>query len=322
MKGFRFAILALAVLPFGCGGGSTGVTSGFPDAPAPKTFLPNGPGVAGGTALRVYRAGDTWEYEVSGTMLREEFDEADNTVSRNQGPVTGTLVRTLSSVTILGVPAFKVTDALSYRLNNGLVTVEILETYVRQNGDGSLTMLGRRQEKTDTAAASAAAGQAWMPGTFGPGANVGLFGRFNTANAGGSSFNQLANFDASTAFSVIGASSVPTTTENSPFSAWKAVYTDSMRHEWSVISWARVGAVTAGFVFKSVEDISSSDDWSPVLGAPVKRKYASTRRDSVVHGDVVYTPATATEPESVSYKYHTINRTLDLEMVLKSRSIQ
>lgn len=321
MKGIKISVAILALAFVGCGG-QGGVGSGFPDPPVGSVLLATGPGVNGGTTLRLYRGGDTWEYEVSGTMLREEFDESSAKISRNQGPVSGRFIRTITSVSVTGIgPCFKVTDALTYQLNGGLPTVEVLETYMTQAPDGFITMVGRRQNKSD---AAAAVGQPWLPGTFGAGASVGGAGKFNAASTAYPS----TQFDISTAFAVTGATT--TNADTAPaFNTWRSVYTDTMNNSWDVMAWWKAFNIASGFIFKTVEDISAIDEWSPLLGAPVARKYNSTRVDSIVHGDVKYTPPTVdpatgiiTTPESLAYTYHTINRTLNLDMVLKRRSLQ
>jgi hypothetical protein len=252
-------------------------------------------------------------------MLREEFDESATNVSRNQGAVTGSFIRTITSVTFNGTPCLKVTDALTYTLNGGLPTVEVLETYMTQAVNGDVTMIGRRQNKADTGGVA----QAWLPGTFGAGASVGGAGLYtNTLTT------PFTKFDISTAFAVTGASTV--TADSSPvFNTWRSVYTDTMNNTWGVMEWFKSFNISNGFIFKTVEDLSSIDEWSPLVGAPIKRTYNSTRTDSVIHGDVNYTPPTydattgaLTTPESITYQYHTIHRTLGLDMVLKRRQIQ
>lgn len=324
MKGIKISVAILALAFVGCGG-QGGVGTGFPDPPIGSVLRATGPGINGGTALRTYQAGDTWEYEVSGTMLREEFDEGSTRVSRNQGPVSGTMTRTITSVSITGIGnCFKVTDALTYKLNGGLPTVEVLETYISQNVSGNVTMLGRRQNSVNTAPGVGGSSQAWLPGTFGAGANVGGAGRFdNTLTA-----YPETQFDISTAFAVTGSSSV-TADVDPVFTTWRALYTDSMHNNWDIMAWFKAYNISNGFIFKTREEVSSADEWSPVIGAPVARKYNSTRIDSVVHGGVDYTPPTYDSvtgnlitPESITYTYHTINRTLNMDMVLKRRSLQ
>jgi hypothetical protein len=322
MKGIKYSIVIAGALVLGCGG-SQGV-SGFPDPPVPSVSLPTGPGIAGGTAMRLLRAGDTWEYEVKGTMLREEYDQSSSQISKNSGPVTGNMVRTVSAVNLVGAPVLKVTEALTYKLNGGLITVEVLEWYVTQNAaTGAISMVGRRQNKTDFDPATGQTAQPWLPGTFAAGANVGGSAKFdNTPDY------LAALYDTSTAFSVTGAGSVAATSAPA-FSTWRSVFVDSMQGEWGIIERARVGdSLTTGFIFNTREDISSEDEWSPVIGAPVKRKYGSSRVDAVIQSDVVYTPPTfdattgvQTAPDKVTYKYHTIKRTLDVEMILKNRSL-
>jgi len=324
MKGIKLGVAVLALAFVGCGG-QGGVGTGFPDPPTGSVLLASGPGINGGTSLRIYRAGDTWEYAVSGTMLREEFDQSSTRVSRNQGPVTGSMTRTITAVTVTGIgPCFKVTDALTFKLNGGLPTVEVLETYLSQAVDGSVTMLGRRQNSSNAAPGVGGSTQPWLPGTLGAGASVGGAGRFDHTLTGYPS----TTFDISTAFAVTGSSTV--TADSSPvFNTWRALYTDSMHNNWSVMAWFKAFNISNGFIFKTKEDISSTDEWAASIGAPVARKYNSTRIDSVVHGDVSYTPPTydgttgaLITPESIAYEYHTINRTLNLDMVLRRRSLQ
>lgn len=317
MKGIKLSVAILALAFVGCGG-QGGAGTGFPDPPVGSVLLATGPGINGGTLLRLYRGGDTWEYEVSGTMLREEFDETSTRVSRNQGPVGGTLTRTITSVTVPGIgPCFKVTEALTYKLNGGLPTVEVLETYVSQAVNGDVTMLGRRQNNANAAPGLTGSPQPWLPGTLGAGASVGGAGMFDNSQTGYPS----TSFDISTAFAVTGASSVIADTAPA-FNTWRALYTDTMHNNWDVLAWFKAYNIANGFIFKTVEDISSTDEWSASIGAPISRKYNSTRVDSVVHGDINYTPPTATTAESLRFTYHTINRTLNLDMVLKRRSLQ
>jgi hypothetical protein len=322
MKGLKYSFVVVGALALGCGG-SQGV-SGYPDPPQPLVLAPVGPGVVGGSAIRTYRAGDTWEYDVQGTMLREEFDQSSSSVSKNSGPITGTLVRTLSSDPFGGAGTLKVTDALTYKVNGGLITVEILEYYMRQEVSGAITMIGRRQNKVDFQPKPTKTVQPWLPAFFAPGSNVaGALKCQNTTDY------RTAEYDNSTAFSVTNANTVSATT-GTPFDTWRSVYTDSMRVNWSIIDRVRNGEpVTNGFVFNTVEDVSTVDEWSPVIGAPVKRKYGSSRVDSVVQGSVDYTPpvidpatGAITSPDKVTYTYHTIARTLDVDMVLKRRSLQ
>lgn len=319
MKGIKISVAILALAFVGCGG-QGGVGTGFPDPPVGSVLRATGPGIDGGTSVRLYKAGDTWEYDVSGTMLREEFDQSSSVVSRNQGPVNGSMTRTITAVnlaTILGTfPAFKVTDALTYQLNGGLPTVEVLETYMTQAPSGAVTMIGRRQNKAD--ASNVTSPQPWLPGTLGAGASVGGFGKFN----GSEMSTPSTLYDISTAFAVTGASSV--TPDSGPvFNTWRTVYTDTMNNSWGVMEWFKAFNISNGFIFKTIEDVYSVDEWSASIGAPISRKYNSTRVDSVVHGPVNYTPPQPpSTPESITYTYHTINRTLNLDMVLKRRSLQ
>lgn len=317
MKGIKISVATLALAFAGCGG-QGGAGTGFPDPPVGSVLLATGPGIDGGAALRMYKAGDTWEYDVSGTMLREEFDETSTRVSRNQGPVSGTLTRTITSVNVTGIgPCFKVTEALTYKLNGGLPTVEVLETYISQAVGGAVTMLGRRQNSANTAPPLGGLPQPWLPGSFAAGASVGGSGRFDNSLTA----YPLTTFDISTAFAVTGANTV--TADAAPvFNTWRSLYTDSMHNNWDVLAWFKAYNISNGFIFKTREDISSTDEWSGSIGAPITRKYNSTRVDSVVHGSVNYTPPTATTAEAIQYTYHTINRTLNLDMALKRRSLQ
>jgi hypothetical protein len=228
------------------------------------------------------------------------------------------MTRTITAVTIAGIgPCFKVTDALTYKLNGGLPTVEVLETYMTQAVGGAVTMQGRRQNNANAAPGLTGSPQAWLPGTFGAGANVGGAGLFDNSLTGYPS----TTFDISTAFAVTGASTVVADVDP-VFNTWRSLYTDTMHNNWDVLAWFKAYNIANGFVFKTREEISSTDEWSPVLGAPVSRKYNSTRIDSVIHGAINYTPPTATSAEAIQYTYHTINRTLNLDMVLKRRSLQ
>lgn len=295
-----------AAIIIGCGGG-TDITSGFPD-PDNRVVLPTGPGIDGGSITRTFRAGDVWEYDVTGTMLREVFDDAEEIQSKMQGPVSGRMVRTFTAATVNGTPVFKVTDSLSYAINGGLTWVENTESYVRQEVDGSVTILGRREQHTDTFNGT---GRPWIPGNWAAGANVGGQRRFlNTPEY------QDAFFDISTSLAATGSTAVQST--SSPFTAWRSVYADTAHKEWDVSDRLSAGeSPVRGFIFKSTDEVQSVDWWLPSVGAPVRREYKSTRLDSVVDR-IEVDPTTG----QIQIFYHNEDRTLDLVMVLKSRSLQ
>ena len=217
------------------------------------------------------------------------------------------MVRQMTSTTFNGSPAFKVTDSLSYAINGGLTTVEVTESYATQQGDGSLTLIGRRDQSTDCAGTS---GINWVPGLWSAGASVG--GKDMQTNT---ITYPTTSFDVSTSLNSTTSEEVPSTT--TPFVAWRSVYADTMNKQWDIAARINAGIITpAGFLFKSVDAVQSVDWWSPLLGAPVRREYKSTRLDSVVN-DVKKDPTTG----AITVEYHTENRTLDLVMVLKTRSL-
>ena len=305
MRNAKFAIAAFGTLLVGCGG-SSGISSGFPDSPTDKPLIPTGPGVDGGGVTRTYKSGDTWEYTVGGTMLREDYDDQNKLKSKTTGPVTGQLIRQVSAVTFQGAPALKFTDALSYKINGGLNTVEILETYGIQQIDGSVTMVGRRDNNADAGVVT----KPWLPGSFGAGTNVGGQAKFTGLTQAGDFF------DTSTAFTATGASTVTSST-TVPFNAWRTVYADSYVHNFDAIArfTATPEFIGEGYRWKTTEAVSSIDDWCPVWGAPVQRAYQTTRTDSIID--------TITNNNGViTYTYHNEKRSLDLKMVLKTHSLQ
>lgn len=307
MKTSKIMFGALCALLVGCGG-SAGIGSGFPDPPVDTALRPTGPGVDGGSTLRAYKAGDTWEFTVGGNMLREDYDDQQKLKSKTSGPVTGTMIRQVSAVTFQGQPALKFTDTLSYQINGGINTVEILETYARQEVDGSVTMLGRRDNNVDCGVVT----KTWLPATFAAGTNVGGQAKFTGLNGFTSDF-----YNTSTAFTATNASSVVSTTA-SPFITWRTVYSDSYDHEWNVPSHAGAGEfIGQGYRIKTVEAISAIDDWSPLLGAPVSRAYQTTRTDSIAD-TVTHDPVN----DTYLVTYHIEKRSLNLKMVLAARSLQ
>ena len=301
----KFMIAALGTLLIGCGG-SAGFNSGFPDPPKDVVLYPTGPGVAGGTVMRTYRAGDTWEFTVGGNMLREDYDDQNKLKSKTTGPVTGQLIRQVSAVTFQGAPAFKFTDTLSYKINGGQNTVEILETYASQQVDGSVTMLGRRDNNADCGVVT----KTWLPGTFGAGANVGSQATFTGLTQTGDFYVT------STALTSTNSSSVKSTTAV-PFDAWRTVYSDSYVHNWDAIA-RFVGSsefIGQGYRWKTVEAVSSIDDWNPLWGAPVQRAYQTTRTDSIID-------SITNNNGVITYTYHIEKRSLDLKMALTAHSLQ
>lgn len=306
MKKASIIIAALGTLLLGCGG-SMGIGSGFPDPPVGLNLLPTGPGVDGGSVLRTYKAGDTWEFTVGGNMLREDYDDQNKVKSKTSGPVTGTMIRQVSAVTFQGGPALKFTDTLSYAINGGQTTVEILETYARQEVDGSVTMLGRRDQNVDCGVVT----KGWLPASFAAGTNVGGQAIFTGVTI------PEDKYTTSTAFTATNQSSVTSTTAT-PFIAWRTVYSDSYDHEWNTFAHHNNGEfIGQGFRIKTVEAIAAIDDWSPLLGAPVNRSYQTTRTDSIVD---TYSFDPVQNKETVSY--HIEKRSLNLIMVLNARSLQ
>lgn len=299
-----FAVLGFVLL--GCGG-SSGIGSGFPDPPVDTPLLPTGPGLDGGSVLRTYKAGDTWEFTVGGTMLREDYDDQNKLKSKTSGPVTGTMIRQVSAVTFQGVPALKFTDTLSYKINGGQNKVEILETYGIQQVDGSVTMVGRRDNNVDCGVTT----KAWLPSSFAAGTNVGGQAKFTGLGGFTNDF-----YDTSTAFSTTNSSTVTSTVAASPFTTWRTVYSDAYDHDWNYQDHYLAGEfIGQGYRIKTVESISAIDDWCPLWGAPVNRSYQTTRTDSIVD-DLKY------ENGVFTLTYHIEKRSLDLKMVLASHSLQ
>lgn len=305
MSKAKYFVAALGTLLIGCGG-SAGIGSGFPDPPVDSTLAPTGPGVDGGSTLRTYKAGDTWEFTVGGNMLREDYDDQQKLKTKTTGPVTGTMIRQVSAVTFQGQPALKFTDTLSYQINGGTNTVEILETYARQEVDGSVTMLGRRDHNVDCGVVT----KAWLPASFAAGTNVGGQAKFIGLNGFTNDF-----YDTSTAFSATGQSSVTATT-GAPFATWRTVYSDAYDHDWNYKDHYLAGEfIGQGYRIKTVESIAAIDDWSPLWGAPISRSYQTTRTDSIVD-NLTY------ENGVFTLTYHIEKRSLNLKMVLSSHSLQ
>ena len=304
MSKAKLMIAAIGTLLIGCGG-SNGL-SGFPDPPNDPPLRPTGPGVDGGSVLRTYRAGDTWEFTIGGTMLREDYDDQQKLKSKTSGPVTGQMIRQVSAVTFQGTPVLKFTDTLSYKINGGLNVVEILETYGEQQLDGSVTMMGRRDNNADAGVAT----KSWLPGTFTAGTNVG----------GQANFTGITNpgdfFQTSTAFTATNSSTVTSSTAV-PFNTWRTVYSDSYVHNWDAIDRFLNTSefIGMGYRWKSVESVSSIDEWCPLWGAPVQRAYQTTRTDSIID-------SINNSNGIITYSYHIEKRSLDLKMVLKAHSLQ
>lgn len=313
----RYLVALCGGLLIGCGG-SGGFNSGFPDAPQTKLILPVGPGVAGGTTLRTFRAGDAWVYDVSGNMLREEYDDQAKVKTKNSGPVSGQMVRQVSAVTFQGQPAFKITDALTYAINGGLTTVEVLEYYGRQEANGDFTMLGRR----DQSANSGNATKPWLPATFGVGVNRGgattFTGLGTFTNTSGTILNYQDQFATSTAITSTAPQNIAATT-GPGFDCWRSVYAEKYSNDFDGNNRFRFSAefIGPGYRLKTVEDISSVDDWSPVIGAPVQRQYQTTRTDTIVDK-----ASLDSQTGAIVYEVHLERRTLDLKMVLKQRTLQ
>jgi hypothetical protein len=298
-----FGIASLVAL--GCGGSSP-ATSGYPTGGTTPANVPAGPGTSAGAALLTYKSGNSWTYKVSGTLSREFYDIAGSRKSEN-GEVSGTMVRTISSATFAGTACLKVVDAYSYSITGGSTLVYNQIRYVVQAGDSSVTVIGYHDQDVDFVANAASAS---VPGAYASGVSVANSGRF-----GQSAADYQADKSVEESFTVSAQDSVTSSVKGSPFTAWKVA--TNLRDVTNVYPVPRVvGGIILpkGFVTQSTKSQSGTEYWLPQFGAPVSIDMSLNQIDSVLTS-WTYTSGTFTRTDD------TLKTIGSLRLTLQSSSL-
>lgn len=270
-----------------CGGGGSAVTSGYPD-PGTTTNLPSGPSIVGGTAMRLYKGGESYVYNVTGTVTQEYLDTA-LTKRTITAPVTGTLIRTVNAVTFNGLACFQVRDNLTFTPRGGVPYVRLYDRYVTQAADGSLTQVGQRDNSTSF---STPGSSAFLPGTFGAG--VGLAGTNTFANLASdpTSSKTVVN-----SFTILAADNVTAT--SGVHSTWKVSTSRSDTSDYDPIARVALDIIMPkGFVVHSVHSDSGTEWWTPSISAPVQMAYTIDETNTVLTS-WTYTSGTFTRTDDI-----------------------
>ena len=266
------ASIALSGLALsGCGGTSSPASAGYPD-PGTVTNIPMGPGVDGGSGLRMFHNGDSFQYKVTGNITQEYLDTALNkkTVS---APISGTCVRTISAATFNGTACLDLTDNLQYTPTGGVPTVRTLERFVVQGADGSVTLIGQRDHSTNFVVAGTTS---FLPG---------VFSTSSGANAAASFVNDASDLQADKTLQytlgIVGQESVLATSGS--FNTWKSTWSSSDTSNYYPIPRAIAGVVMpAGFVVRMIRNESGAEWWAPALGTAIKSTMTVSEEDTIL----------------------------------------
>ncbi len=298
-----FVLVSLA----GCGGG--GGISGFPDGPAAAS-IPNGPGVIGGPTLRAPKAGDSYTYEITGTLKRDLTDSGGNTTSHNS-PITGTCTRTVTDDTLFGSPALRLTETMSYTPQGDLPVVEVRDYFLLVQGDGSVWIVGQKNNERVTQASPGYT--AFMPnwsltasvsGTASFDENIGLFS---------------ATQDVTTTQSVQGSEDLTST--SGAYTTWKTASSINESENYDPRGLIiNNGNVSDGYVAGITRQTSATDWWAPSISSFVKEQRTVNEHDVLVQS-YTYTAGTGGAAGSFTFVYRNQTKVANLTLVLKTRNL-
>ncbi len=266
----------------GCGG-SNGVSSGFPSSPG-AVGNPTGPGTNGGSAMVAMTTGRTFQYAVSGTVTKDYLDSSGTKKTLSGAVTNATLTRAVSDGSgVLGVTGFQITDTFTYTLQGSTPAVEVRTWYVTQAPDNSLSLAGANQGTYLTVPTGPVP---YAPGTFSTSLNlsVGLTPiSFPNDPANVITFKDPAgkgpdqtiaiipgDGTIETSFTALKQESVPTTS-GAPYTAWRTQFSQtSVFNDNGLYRLYLEEVLPSDFVVQSRTAQTSTDDWVPSIGAPVR----------------------------------------------------
>jgi len=229
----------------------------------PATIKGRSPGRLQPTSdMRSLRPGDLYMYYVTGRLT---VDITGATPFQSSRPITGTMTRTVTQEIFNGLMTLKVTNRLVYKPAGGIPVTEIEEIYCDQDIDGNLRQVARRSgaqlwEVEDTGF--------YIPGNWFPNqATSGVTHLINDAT----SVNALVT--QSDTLSVSGTQDIAT--GMGAYGTWKTERSRNQKEEYTLTPL--VGEI--GLV---VEDQSSTENWSPIVGSYIFRSMNRTRSLAVV----------------------------------------
>ena len=288
----------------GCGGSGSPATNGFPNGGSNATNIPVGPGIDGGSTMRLMANGDSYVYKVTGNTTMEFLDALFTKRTLN-ADVAGTMVRHITATTYNGVSCFEISDNLLYTPTGGNpISVDTLR-YVTQAADGTITLIGQRDHSVSFDAATAK--PVWA-GAFATGSGVSASIRFNN-----DATDLQADKVIDSSFTMVGQESVPATV--GAFKAWKSNW--SYRELSNIYPIPRVVAgiiIPKGFVSQVDRTETGSEWWLPLYTAPVRSTMTIAENDTVITS-WTYTSGTFTRSDDV------LHATTNLVMSLQAKTL-
>jgi hypothetical protein len=339
MRNFKSIKYLLAAVPIlsavGCGG-TDGLSNGYPGVP-PSVNKPAGPGVSGGSQFAVWQTGETWTFNVSGTISKDYINSA-GAVATMSGPITnGLLTRTVTSApSPYPEGTLEVTDSFGYTIQGGTPAVEVVNRYYSTGVSdglkskpgtvakpafqtGSLTLVGEDRYSsqvqftntsginipatfaTSTTASNQTSGNAYSPASV-------------TFTTGGTP-NFAAAANTSSAFTVLNQETVPAQ-DGSSYTAWKTQ--SSLQTTWNNngLLWSTISALPVGWIIQALDNETWTDDWVPSEGVSVKTHYTLNETANAAMSSAI-TRTSAGIPEEITYNPEvTLHRTETLDLVL------
>ncbi len=265
------AVASGGIIFAGCGGSGSPATSGFPNGGSAAN-VPVGPGVDGGSAMRLMANGDSYVYKVTGATVMEYLDAAfaKRTLNAN---VTGNMVRNVTATTYNATACFQITDSLVYTPTGGNPVSEITERFVTQAADGTITVIGQRDHSVSF---NATTPQSVWSGTFATGTGLSSTSRFA---------NDAAEFQADkvvdSSFTMVGQESLPAS--SGAFTTWRANW--ASHDETNIYPIPRVISgiiIPKGFVSQVERSETGTEWWLPSFSAPVKTALNIAENDTVI----------------------------------------
>ncbi len=327
---FKTILLGTPLLALAGCGGSNGLSNGFPSQPS-SVGNPTGPGVNGGSAMAALAFGRTFQYAVSGTITKDYLDSAGTKHTFTGAMTNATLTREISDGSgVLGVPGFQITDTLTFTVQGTAPSVEVSTWYLMQAGDNSLSIAGANQYNYLTEPAGTVP---FAPGTFTTSTNLSsgitsinfpndpVFVVNFTDPAGKNPIPQTYNIvpgdgTIETSFTALGQESVPTT-KGAAYTAWKTQYSQTtLFNDDGLYHLYMQDILPSDFVVQSRVAKTSTDDWVPSLGAPVRMHQTLSETDQVATSYQFNLGAWNTTP-GITYTSQQLTKkeTLDLALV-------
>lgn len=298
MKRTLGLLALLSVGLVGCGGGGE---SGF-DNPNPGVPAPVGPGRPSGSALRLYRAGDTWEYRVAGNLVRTR----DGVTEAGSGAVEGTYRRQITSEPFNGAPAFRLTETWTLGPRGGIPKTRITSTWFTQDAARDLTVVGKRE---DNYLLGKTAGTFKFFGTFGVGGN----------RSGSLTFTSLpgeinSNGNENKTLSITSAENVGAR-DSSTWGTFKVSVSQTDETNYSGIT-DRIDIgdfFEEGTVLQRTNSFSHVENWNAAIGAFVKAQTNRTQQ-----WDEVKDPQVNPTTGEITFVRSDVTEVYDLQLSLNS----